>query len=138
MTVTKKENFEAVRAILINANADQVLIDFINHELELLAKKSAARKPSKSQKLSANIADILLEVLASAEYPLSIAELQQKDTRLINFNNEEITPSRISSILNKFIAESATFNGQEKVKKIIIKRKTYYAVPDMINNKRPE
>lgn len=138
MTVTKKENFEAVRAILVNANADQVLIDFINHELDLLAKKSATRKPSKSQKLSANIADILLEVLANAEYPLSIAELQQKDSRLTNFNNEEISSSRISSILNKFIAGSATFSGQEKVKKIIIKRKTYYAIPDMINNKRPE
>lgn len=138
MTTTKRENFEAVKAILVNANADKALIDFVNHELELLAKKSAARKPSKSQKLSANIADILLEVLANAEYPLSVAELQQKDSRLMNFNNEEITPSRISSILNKFIAGSATFCGQEEVKKIIIKRKTYYAIPDMINNKRPE
>lgn len=138
MTVTKKENFEAVRTILVNANADQALIDFVNHELELLAKKSAARKPSKSQKLSANIADILLEVLANAEYPLSIAELQQKDPRLMNFNNEGISSSRISAILNKFIVGSATFDGEEKVKKIIIKRKTYYAIPDMINNKRPE
>lgn len=138
MTATKRENFEAVRAILINANADQILIDFVNHELDLLAKKSATRKPSKSQKLSANIADILLEVLANAEYPLSIAELQQKDTRLMNFNNEGISSSRISAILNKFIVGSATFCGEEKVKKIIIKRKTYYAIPDMINNKRPE
>lgn len=138
MTTTKKENFEAVRAILVNANADQVLIDFINHELELLAKKSAARKPSKSQKLSSGITGILLETLEAAEYPLSIAELQQANSNLKNFNNEEITSSRLAAILNKYIAESATFCGQDLVKKIVIKRKTYYATADTVNNKRPE
>lgn len=138
MTTTKRENFEAVRAILVNANADQVLIDFINHELDLLAKKSATRKPSKSQKLSSDITGILFETLENAEYPLSIAELQQANSNLKNFNNEEITSSRLAAILNKYVAESATFCGEDRVKKIVIKRKTYYATANTINNQRPE
>lgn len=138
MKKTKKENFETIRTILINAKANQALIDFINHELDLISKKSAVRKPSKSQKLSANITDILFETLEAAEHPVSIAEIQQMDDRLRNFNGEEISSSRISAILNKYNAESATFCGEDRVKKIVIKRKTYYATADTINNQRPE
>ena len=137
-TTTKKENFETIRAILMKANADQALIDFINHELDLIIKKSATRKPSKSQELSANITNILLATLENAAYPLSIDELQRMDDRLKNFNNTEISSSRIAAILNKFIADSASFCGQDLVKKIVIKRKTYYATAATVNNKRPE
>lgn len=138
MTVTKRENFESIKTILVAANADPALIAFVNHELELLSKKSSNRKPSKSQTLTTNITEIVLNTVQNATYPLSAAEIQQTDDRLKNFNGEEITSSRIVAILNKFIATSATFSGQDLIKKTVIKRKTYYGTIDTINNKRPE
>ena len=52
--VTKKDNFKAIVEVLANAGRDD-LVEVMNHELELLAKKS--NKPSKAneQKKADNV-----------------------------------------------------------------------------------
>ena len=69
--VTKKEQFISIRTILEGANRPE-LVEFINHEIELLDKKSANRKPSKAQVANAELTGVLLEVLEGSFDPLTI------------------------------------------------------------------
>ena len=73
MKVTKKDNYSALRTIAENANRSD-LVEFIDHELEMLAKKNATRstKPTASQVENAEIAELVPTVLESGKmYRLS-------------------------------------------------------------------
>ncbi len=66
--VTKKDNFNALRALALAAeNAD--LVAFIDHELELLAKKSANRssKPTVRQAENAEIKAQIVSVMETGK-----------------------------------------------------------------------
>ena len=56
--MTKRQMFEAIRSKL----TDKAEIDFINHELELLAKKNASKssKPTAKQAENAGIKEVIL------------------------------------------------------------------------------
>lgn len=62
--VTKKDNFNALLE-LEQVQANPALVDFINHELELLAKKAAApTKPTVRQAENAEIKSAIVKALA--------------------------------------------------------------------------
>lgn len=66
--VTKKDNFNALRALALAAeNAD--LVAFIDHELELLAKKSANRstKPTARQAENTEIKTKIVSVMETGK-----------------------------------------------------------------------
>lgn len=128
--VTKKENFTSVRAILVENNAPDSLIKFIDHEIELLNKKSVSRKPTKTQKATSELRDIVLEVLNKAKKPLTILEIQSADERLKVYNGEAVSNQRIASILTK-LGDGA--NGEGIVHKKVVKRKNYYAIDGTID-----
>ena len=128
--ITKKENFTSVRAVLVENNASESLIKFIDHEIELLNKKSASRKPTKAQKATSELRDIVLDVFSSAERPLTILEIQACDDRLKVFNGEVVSNQRIASILTKL---GDGVNGEGIVHKKVVKRKNYYAIDGIID-----
>ena len=128
--ITKKENFTSVRAVLVENNASESLIEFIDHEIELLNKKSASRKPTKAQKATSELRDIVLDVFNSAERPLTILEIQACDDRLKVFNGEVVSNQRIASILTKL---GDGVNGEGIVHKKVVKRKNYYAIDGIID-----
>lgn len=125
--VTKAENYQALLN-LAEVAAHPELVEFINHELALLAKKSTNRKPSKSQVTSNTLRDIVLEVLYSADSAITIAEIQEADSRLKVFNGENISNQRIAAILTRLIGEGIVF-------KQTIKRRNYYSTS---NTSEPE
>lgn len=118
--VTKADNFRTLLT-LAEVVARPELVEFINHELELLAKKSTNRKPSKSKTISNTLRDIVLEVLNNAAAPMTIAEIQEVDDRLTVFNGEKISNQRVSAILTDLIAEDV-------VARTVMKRKNHYAI----------
>ena len=128
--ITKKDNFTSVRAVLVENNASESLIKFIDHEIELLDKKSASRKPTKAQKATSELRDIVLDVFSSAERPLTILEIQACDDRLKVFNGEVVSNQRIASILTKL---GDGVNGEGIVHKKVVKRKNYYAIDGIID-----
>ena len=128
--ITKKDNFTSVRAVLVENNASESLIKFIDHEIELLDKKSASRKPTKAQKATSELRDIVLDVFSSAERPLTILEIQACDDRLKVFNGEVVSNQRIASILTKL---GDGVNGEGIVCKKVVKRKNYYAIDGIID-----
>ena len=113
--LTKRDHFNALLAIADVAQ-NQTLVDFINHELELLAKKnSSEKKPTAVQIANEGIkADILEGMEANRLY--TITELI-KEIPACN----DLTNQRVSSLVRQmYDCENPTIERIEE------KRKAYF------------
>ena len=113
--LTKRDHFNALLAIADVAQ-NQILVDFINHELELLAKKnSSEKKPTAVQIANEGIkADILEGMEANRLY--TITELI-KEIPACN----DLTNQRVSSLVRQmYDCENPTIERIEE------KRKAYF------------
>ena len=79
--VTKKENFEKIIEVLKTQGFDE-LVQVMQHEIELLDKKKANGKMTKTQEQNEDIKAIILDTLRDSDTPLSITELLNKNTEL--------------------------------------------------------
>ena len=114
--ITKKDQFISIRTILEGVNRTD-LVEFINHEIELLDKKSAKRKPSKNQVTNAELTEVLLEVLEENFDPLTILEIQDKDERLQALEDgTPISNQRMSALLRPLVANGTVIRTEEKRK----------------------
>ena len=111
--VTKAEMFAMIKEVEgVKENADMVA--FIDHELELLAKKSANKKPTKTQEEKEGIKAEILNVLT--EDGVTVSDLQSKSDVLGNLSNQ-----RVSALLRQLIADG-------KVVKNVDKKKSYFSL----------
>lgn len=111
--VTKAEMFAMIKEVEgVKENADMVA--FIDHELELLAKKSANKKPTKTQEENEGIKAEILNVLT--EEGVTVSDLQSKSDVLGNLSNQ-----RVSALLRQLIADG-------KVVKNVDKKKSYFSL----------
>jgi predicted transcriptional regulator len=87
--MTKREMFAEIRNVVID-NAEMVA--FIDHEIELLNKKSSAtRKPTKTQVENEAYKATILTYLAEVDAPKSIKELQAEVADLAGLTNQRVT-----------------------------------------------
>lgn len=108
--VTKREMFEQIKANY-NLNADEVA--FIDHELELLAKKNASggeRKPTATQKANEGIKDEILSVMSADAVTV---------TEIVKSLEGDYTNQKVSALLRQLIADG-------KVEKVVDKRKSLF------------
>ena len=96
----------------VKENAEMVA--FIDHELELLAKKSANKKPTKTQEENENIKVEILNVLS--EEGMTVTEIQSKSDMLGSLSNQ-----RVSALLRQLV-------NADKVAKTIDKKKAYFSL----------
>lgn len=116
--MTKKDYFKALLAIEA-VKANSAMVDFINHEIELLEKKNGNRKPSKAQAENENIKELILDKMAENVNQLFTATEIMK---AIQPNVEiELTNQKVSALLRQLIADNM-------VKRIEDKRKTYFQI----------
>lgn len=114
--ITKKDQFISIRTILEGVNRTD-LVEFVNHEIELIDKKSASRKPSKAQVTNAGLTSVLLEVLEGSFDPLTILEIQDKDERLKALEDgTPISNQRMSALLRPLVANGTVLRTEEKRK----------------------
>ena len=109
--ITKRDYFAILRESYpaTAENYDEV-IAFIDHELELLAKKnSAERKPTAAQKENEGIKAIILAALTTT--PTSISDLQKKDAALAEISNQ-----KISALLRQLIIDNKVVRTEDKKK----------------------
>jgi hypothetical protein len=105
--MTKREYFATLRAIVVDdttiQNREDILA-FIDHEVELLNKKSSSRMPSKTQVENENLKAVITEVLAEIGKPVTITELM-KDERLATYTIGEdvkvMTNQKLSAIIKR-------------------------------------
>ncbi len=115
--LTKREKFEMLLAVKEVAQ-NEMLVEFIGHELELLAKKSASgtgnRKPTKAQQENETLLVIIENHLVEVQEAKTIAEIQNEVQELAEFSNQ-----KMSALLKKLV-------DSQKVEKFVEKKKTYF------------
>lgn len=112
--MTKREMFNEILAVVAD-NAE--MVEFINHEIELLNRKSSAiRKPTKNQLENEGFKADIIDYLKDADAPKTIKELQTAIPSLADLTNQ-----RITHLLTDLVkAETLTKN--------YVKKTPYYSV----------
>ena len=87
--MTKREMFTEIRNAVID-NAEMVA--FIDHEIELLNRKSASpKKPTKTQMENDAFKAVIVDYLTEVDAPKTIKELQTEVAELDGLTNQRIT-----------------------------------------------
>ena len=113
--LTKRDRFEALLKMTeVQANPDMVA--FIEHEIELLAKKNAGdKKPTAKQMENDAVKQVILdEMTANPDKLYTVTDLIKGVPELADYSNQ-----RISALLHQMI----NANGVER---IVDKRKSYF------------
>ena len=106
--MTKVEMFNAIKAVSeVSANADMVA--FIDHEIELLSKRSGKKSETKTQKENKGIKQAILEVLATLDAPVTVSELIKSDNAFADLSNQ-----KVSALLRQLISDGKVIKTTEK------------------------
>ena len=112
--MTKREMYNEILAVVAD-NAE--MVEFINHEIELLNRKSSAvRKPTKNQLENEEFKTLILDHLAFVDESKSIKELQTEIPEI-----SELTNQRVTHMLTDLVK-----NG--KLTKEYVKKVPFYAI----------
>ena len=114
--MTKREMFTAI-ANVAEVAANEEMVNFLNHEIELLNRKaSSSRKPTKTQVENESFKTLIVEFLESADAPKSIKELQAEIPEI-----SELTNQRVTHLLTDLVKA-------EKLTKEYVKKTPYYSI----------
>lgn len=116
--ITKRDNFNKLLTIREVAE-DTQLVEFINHELELLDRKSASHSTAKTANQKANeeiktkIVDALVQLGKS-----TISELQAGSEEIAEYSNQ-----KLSALLKQLV-------DSKQVVRTMDKKKAYFEVAE--------
>lgn len=120
--LTKRDYFKMLAGVVENSGVDnrEELQTFINHELELLDKKSANRGTATTakQKENEDLKDYIICALEQLNGAVTITELQTEDARL-----GELTNQRISAMLKQLKDEGRVIRTE-------LKKKAYFKIAE--------
>lgn len=116
--VTKREKFEMLKALVKD---NEMLVEFIDHEIELLDKKKSNGNAKANEKMEKSV-ELVYNALVKANVSVSASELIAKGG-LDELANEfgVVSTQKVSAYLNKLVASG-------KVEKYTDKKKTYFRV----------
>lgn len=123
--ITKKEYFAIVKNIVEASSADNKadIVAFLDHEVELLNKKSGKSKATPTQAANAVTLNVIKEVLGELDKPATITELLT-DVRLQSYtettkDGEKViamTNQKLSSLMKKLVDSGEVVRTEEKKK----------------------
>lgn len=123
---TKKDFYEAIIMLATQEgiNSDELpfcpetIVDFCNHEIELLDKKRSrgSRKPTKTQVENEGHKAKIIEVLTALDHPATIKEIQAEAPELSEFST-----SKMSALLTALIKTGV-------VERTLIKRVAHFSM----------
>jgi DNA-binding HxlR family transcriptional regulator len=109
--MTKREKYERLLAMKEVAN-DKISVEFIEHELELLAKKNSAdKKPTAVQIANEGIKSVILGTLTENGKMMTISEMQKANAELGELSNQ-----RISALVRQLKEDGVVVRKEEKGK----------------------
>lgn len=114
--MTKKEMFAEVINVLegkeCSVSSDK-LIEFCNHEIELLNKKSSSGsgKPTKTQIENEGYKKVILETLAEVDKPLTVSEIMEQCEGIAGLKNQ-----RVSALMTQLKNAGEVIRTEEKKK----------------------
>ena len=112
--LTKKEKFAMVLEIV---KGNEMLEEFIKHEIELLNKKSGKSGETKTQKENKELKNQLVVALAEFDKPLTVSEFMAQSTHAV----ATLSNQKLSALLRQLVEEKRVVKTSEK-------KKSYFAV----------
>ena len=118
--VTKKERFEMIKEIVLNAGLDNEaeMIEFLDNEINLLNKKRASGAKTAKQKENEVLVERLYEVLVEIGRPVTVSELQAESEE---FAIGTMSNQRVSALMKKL-------TDAGRVTKTVDKKKSYFSI----------
>lgn len=113
---TRKEMFTTISDFLAEHDADVALIDFVNHQIELLDNKKESKKQSKEQEENAAYSDAIYEQMAF-ERKYSAAELMKELPAVSDWNanhETELSVQKLASLLKPLVDSGKVIKTTEK------------------------
>lgn len=113
---TRKEMFTTVSDFLAQHDADPALIDFINHQIELLDNKKENKKRTKEQEENAAYSNAIYEQMAF-ERKYSVAELMKELPAINDWNanhETELPVQKLASLLKPLVDSGKVIKTTEK------------------------
>ena len=119
--ITKRDMFNEIIKMMNGEQmsvSSQAVIDFANHEIELLNKKSSSSsgKQTKTQLENESYKEIILETLKTADKPITISELMRRSETIAELSNQ-----RVSAMLSQL-------RKAEKIVRTYEKKKAYFSI----------
>lgn len=114
--ITKAEKFAMLKAIPAVAE-NEMLVEFIEHEMEILSKKNSERHETAQQRVNAEIGEKILEHLRENYNKLFTITEMSKEIPVC----KELTNQKITSIVSKLKRE-------EKVECVKEGKKSFYKI----------
>ena len=111
---TKREFFGEIKEI-VKENTE--LVEFIDHELELLDKKTSA-KSTKVNTEQVELMGKIVNALNKIGRSVTISELQKENAEMAEYSNQ-----KLSAMLKKLV-------DNKQVTKMIDKKKSYFMVAE--------
>ena len=118
--VTKKQRFEQI-ANLLKDNAE--IVEFCNHEIELLEKKRTNGNKKGNEIAEKNV-ELVYQVLSTVERATATELIATNELNELANENGVVTTQKVSAYLNKLVESG-------RVKKITEKKKTYFFVAEI-------
>ena len=119
--LTKKDYFEMIKGVC----ADRTdIIDFCNHEIELLSRKNSKTGATKTQKENEIVANMLVEELTKVGKPITITDLMNTSEIVKNYtleNGNNLTNQKISAIFKQLVESN-------RIVKVTDKKKSYFSI----------
>ena len=111
--LTKKDYFDMLREIVTEIGRTD-LVDFIDHEKELLVRKGSKSTPTKTQVENEAIKEKIVATLVELGKYATITEIQGANTELADLSNQ-----KISALLKQLV-------DNQVVEKMVDKKKAYF------------
>lgn len=124
--LTKKDYFEMIKGVCAE---NQEIVDFCNHEIELLSRKNSRSVSAKAQETNKAICEVLITELARINKPVTISDLLASSEVIRNYTYEDgketkhLTNQKISAMLNGLVAS-------KEVVKVVDKKKSFFSIAD--------
>lgn len=111
--MTKKDWFATIRAMVEgsgNEREDEILA-FIDHEVELLEKKSSKSGQTKTQKENAEVVAKIENALREVGKAVTITELQTASEEMSAYSNQ-----KLSALLKQMVSKGTVVRTEDKKK----------------------
>ncbi len=111
--LTKKDKYAMILEILGNADVDtkDTLVEFVQHEVELIDNKSAKAKVRKTEKKADEMKDAIVTLLCAAETNVNSFFVEELTER----GFEEVTAAKVTSRLSSLVKEGIATKENVKV-----------------------
>lgn len=109
--LTKKEKFAMVKEYIQD---NEMLMEFIDNEINLLNKKASSSAKTQTQKDNEGIKENIILALKKIDTPVTITELQKADSNMAQYSNQ-----KLSALITQLVNDG-------RIVKAIDKKKSYF------------